>query len=562
MRLVTLALALSFGCTETIRLDVNPLDSLTELRIVPDSAMVEITDLAPPNHTLQYTAIGTFGDGTTRDLTEQVTWAIDRDVLGSFEPNGLFIASHAAAGYATVAARIAGFQGTGSLRVSIDATIIDATFPPPAASLFAPPKPTVTGDMVRSPALVYPATGTVMPTLIASTLFQLEPGNGNDAYRLTFENEVLRLRVETGADRWRADGELQRLIASSAGPDPLRISIEATAAGSFIYQGAPTELSFSRDLNDAALYFWSAATNGVMRGGVHLSSASKLYPSNGTCVGCHALNRGGTSLAVGVDDGTGTTFQLAALDVVSQTPSIQPSPSRPMGWAAYSPDSSRIVVADNGVLSLYDASSGASLGTVPLPAQRYATHPDWSPDGKFVAVALTQQQPTNMDVRAASIALIPYTNGTWGTPQMLVTGSPSSNNYFPRWSPDGSMIAFVRASEPSRGATSATLMLVAANGGVPTELVNASHRIGTGTMPDLANTMPAWAPRVGTRQFIAFASARPYGKVVASGPSQIWITSLDPAATGDPSTPAFWLPCQDVTVLNNNPVWSYEIVTL
>lgn len=561
MRLAALALTLSIvGCTETIRFDVTPLDGVTELRVLPASATIEITDLAPPNHTLQYAAIATYGDGTTRDITDLVTWAIDRDSLGAFETDGLFITSHEAAGYGTVAARIGGVQATGSLRVSIDATIVDATFPPPAAGLFAAPKPTVTDDPVRTPALVYPASGTVMPRVIASTLFQLEPGNGNDAFRITFENDVLRLRVETGADRWRADAGVQSLIAASAGPDPLRISIEGTAAGSPIYLGAPTELSFSSDLADATLYYWSSATNGIMRGGADRTSASKLYPPGGTCVGCHTVNRGGTSIAVAVDDGSATTFQLTALDVMSQQQTIQTSPSRPMGWATYAPDSSRIVVANDGILTMYDA-AGTSLGVVPLPAQRYATHPDWSPDGTFLAVALSQQQPTNKDVRAASIALIPYANGTWGTPQILVTGTATSNNYFPRWSPDGTMLVFVRASGPSRGAASANLMLITATGGTPIELTNASHRVGGANLPDLANTMPGWAPRIGTRQFIAFASARPYGKVVASGPSQIWITSIDPGASGDPSTPAFWLPCQDVTVLNYNPVWSHEIVT-
>jgi hypothetical protein len=70
-------------------------------------------------------------------------------------------------------------------------------------------------------------------------------------------------------------------------------------------------------------------------------------------------------------------------------------------------------------------------------------------------------------------------------------------------------------------------------------------------------TMPAWAPRTGERAWLAFTSARPYGAVLpTAGRGQIWVTSLDLTLTGDPSTAAFWLPCQDATVLNNNPVWS------
>jgi hypothetical protein len=69
--------------------------------------------------------------------------------------------------------------------------------------------------------------------------------------------------------------------------------------------------------------------------------------------------------------------------------------------------------------------------------------------------------------------------------------------------------------------------------------------------------MPTWSPDVGQRAWIAFVSARSYGAVRPTvGGAQIWIASIDLDGTGDPSTAAFWLPCQDVTVLNNNPAWA------
>lgn len=555
-----LALLLSLaGCTETIRLDHSALDNLSTIEVIPAAALVEITDLASPRHTLQYAAVGTFSDGSTRDITDVVTWAIDRDVLGGFDPGGLFVASHAAAGYGIIAARVNGVQAVTSLRITIDATIIDATFPPPGANLFSSTKEVVTGDPTHSPSLLYPSDGTWMPRLIASTLFQLDGGTGNNAFRVSFENAVLRLRVETGADRWRADGTIQRLIAASAGFDSMRVSIEATTDMAPIYAGAPLELNYSDDLSNSELYYCSASASGIMRAAVDLASASKVYPSDGTCVGCHAVSRDG-HLALGVDSGTGTTFQLEAFDVETQMATIPASAARPMGWAAYSPDATRLVVANDGVLTLYDARTGDSLGIIPLPAQRYATHPDWSPDGRSIAVAYTSQSPTNMDVRAASIAVLHF-DGSWSAPEVVVNSTGPDNYYFPRWSPDGSMIAYVRATTASRGAASAELMLVSATGGAPTALALANKRVGPDDIADLANTMPSWAPRLGSRLWLAFASARPYGKVVTGGPSQIWITSLDLSKPGDPTTPAFWLPSQDVTVLNYNPVWLTAPIT-
>jgi hypothetical protein len=92
---------------------------------------------------------------------------------------------------------------------------------------------------------------------------------------------------------------------------------------------------------------------------------------------------------------------------------------------------------------------------------------------------------------------------------------------------------------------------VPAAGGTPIVLANA-----TGA----ADTMPSWAPAANERAWLAFASSRPYGIVVpGGGPSQIWIAAVDlahAATTSDPSAAAFWLPSQDLTVLNNNPIWS------
>lgn len=554
----SLALA---SCTETIRLDHDPLDNLESVEIFPSDATVQIMNLGEPFHSLQYEAMGRFSDGSTRDITPLVAWTLDRQVLGGFGDRGLFVASHEAAGRATVRAAIRDFEVSSPLTVMVDATIIDPVYPPPGANLFDPDNVVVTGDPTRSPTLIYPSDGTVLPEKIASTLFQLDPGASNDAFRITFKSELLQIRVETAADRWRADGTVQRLLSAAADDQPLVVEISATSSGNpaTLYAGRSIELEFSRDLGDTSLFFWSSATNGIMRSSVDINVATKLEGPSGSCVGCHTISRNGASLAFATDNGTSSELQV--LDLMSSQTTIQPSPTRPMGWAAYSPDGARLIVAHDGVLTHYDATTGASLGIVPLPPQRYATHPDWSPDGRALVVALTSLVPTNKDVRAASIAVLPYTNGVWGAPQTIVAGSMTNNNYFPRYSPDGSLIAFVNATTSSRGALSAELVLVPAGGGPLRWLQIANQRVGPNVGGNLANTMPSWAPQIGARLWLGFASARPYGKLNVGGPGQIWITSLDLTSPADPSTPAFWLPSQDVTVLNYNPIWSNQAFT-
>jgi TolB protein len=547
------------GCTETVHLARDPLQHLVSLDLAPFESTIKITDLALPHHTLQFTAMGHFSDGSTRDVTPLVDWSIDNGLLGAFDHLGLFTASHEAAGHGTVTIEARGLTASTELTVIIDATVVDPAFPPPAANLFDPSIPYIIGDPTRGPTLNYPADGTYFPQTIASTLFQFDRGSGNDAFRVVFDSEVLHLAVETGSDRWQADGMLQRLLAATGIAGPIRAEVQATSSTTLpatIYVGNHATLSFTTDSPPSPIYFWSAATNGIMRGGVDAQTSGKLYPLSTTCVGCHTISRDGTELAMGIDDAPRT--DLLTVELSSLNPKINAQPSRPMGWATYSPDGTRVLVANNGALMQYDTKTGTALGSVPLPPMRYATHPDWSPDGTYVAVALTSSQPTNMDVKSASIARIPFKDGVWGTPEILVAGSMASNNYFPRFSPEGDFLAYVHATTTSQGAVSAELMLVPSEGGPARRLRLASHRVGTkDDVADLASSMPAWAPRAGERTWLAFVSARPYGAVLpAAGRPQIWVTSLDLSVTGDPSTPAFWLPCQDATVVNNNPVWS------
>jgi len=556
-----LLLSLVAGCTETIRFP-DPLENLAGLEIAPGDQTITLTDLQVPedqHRRLQYKAMGLFADGSRRDVTTLVHWSIDNTLLGTIA-KGELVASHTAAGYGTISASARDQLANAKITILIDAALTDAAFPPPSSGLFDPQNPVIGGDPNRSPTLIYPADSTLMPQGISRTLFQFLRGSNNDSYQLRFESDVLELTVETGADRWEADNDLMLVLAGSGIAGPIRVEVRATSStgAGTIYAGNRIILGFSRDRPLGPLYFWSAATSGIMRGGIDVHTAAKLYPGSTTCVGCHAISRDATSMAMGYD--MSTTVALQTIDLATLSTRIGASVSRPMGWGTYSPDGSRLLVANNGVLTLYEAATGNALGNVALP-MRYATHPDWSPDGNYVAVALTSQSPTNRDVRSASIARIPYNGGAWGAPEVLVAGSSTNNNYFPKYSPDGKRLLFVHATTTSQGAPSAELMLMPASGGTPALLRIASHRVGTADdVPDLSNTMPTWSWQMGERDWIAFVSGRAYGAIRPGvGSGQVWIASIDPGGVSDSA--AFWLPCQDITVLNYNPVWSEQPFT-
>lgn len=560
------AIALFFvgllGCTQDVQLGPPaPLTGLVALTVAPGMLNIEITDLGAPPVTTDYVAIGEFSDGTSRDVTTLVSWRVDNPGPGNFVSGGRYQTSQRAAGHVKVNAIAGAIVGTSSLRVGVRTTIIDSTFPPPLGveSLFATGVPIVVGDASRSPVVVYPSDNTIFPQGLARILFQHRGGQNNDAFRLTFESDVLHLKVYTSADRWQPDGATWFLIAASHLGTRTRFTVDgaSTTTPGTIYASAATNLSFARGDPGGAVTYWSAATKGVMRANLGALTATPLYPTEGdtSCVGCHTISRDGTKMAGGYGGETLQGVELPGLGTLISAPIEK----IPMGWATYSPDGTMLLVADKGVLTLRDALTGLPIGPSGgrLDLLLKATHPDWSPDGSYIAVALSGDV-SNMEIKAGAIARIPFEEGVFGAPEILVPGSPTNNNFFPKWSPDGRFIAYVNAGSGSRTAASADLRLIRSTGGPPIALQVANHRAGgLDDVPALANTMPSWGPPTGDIAWLSFASTRPYGGIMPNADrGQIWITGLDLDREGDPSFAAFWLPSQDVRVLNNNPIWT------
>lgn len=559
------------ACTERVRLGNPPgapIDGLVALEVTPVQTALAIDDLAAPPQTVTYTALGQFDDGTTRDVSGLVAWTTDNPAPGSLDAAGGYVTSNEAGGHVAIVARSGDIAGTAALTVVVSLTLVDSIFPPPAgaAMLFAPGTPVVADDPMRSPEILYPSHETMFPQGLARILFQFARGMTNDAFRISFESDVLHLTVLTGSDRWQPDDVIWALIGRSHPGAAVTLGLDAAASSApgTIYSTAPAPLRFAREPAGGVVYYFSDTTNGVMRGSLGSSSASPLFPEAGDnqCAGCHAVSRDGNTMALGYGD-----EKLATLDIATLELGVTPAANIPMGWAAFAPDNQSVLVADKGTLTLRDLATGAPIGPangiVPLPPQTHAAHPDWAPDGTSIVVTLASSIGNNIDMKGGSIARISYMQGTWGAPEILVTStSDNDNNFFPRWSPDGTLVAYVHANSPSRDAKSAELRLVSPTGGAPIPLRIANHRVGRiDDVPDLAVTMPSWAPgsgNPGNTAWLAFSSTRPYGAVrPARGDSQIWIAGIDLLRTeGDPSFAAFWLPCQDITALANNPIWT------
>ena len=84
--------------------------TLTSISVTPDPASISL------GGTQQFTATGNFSDGTTENLTAQVTWSSSDVSVATISPGGL--ASTAGTGQTTITAKMNGVSGTATLTVN------------------------------------------------------------------------------------------------------------------------------------------------------------------------------------------------------------------------------------------------------------------------------------------------------------------------------------------------------------------------------------------------------------------------------------------------------------
>jgi hypothetical protein len=407
------------------------------------------------------------------------------------------------------------------------------------------------------PAIVYPNHETLFPINVRRIRHEWQAGSSG-VFKLVFDGPNTRVIVFTNRTDWEPSEEQWDWIAESNRGASVSWHVEGldVAGNGDVWQSRPISLSFSEAAVEGAIYYWSTGTESVMRALVSSSMPEKFYtpPDSaeaGTCVACHTLSRDGKRLAVGF--GGERLRQVSVPERETLLPGTGEE-ERPSAWTTFSPDASKLLVAAAGQLTLIDSTTGAPIGPdgglVPTPADAFATHPDWSALGDRVAITLATDG-SNKSVEGGSIALLPYADGAWGEPTVLVQSTGlTDNNFFPVFSPDSRFIAYVNAQAKSKDAVSAVLRLVRLNGRVN----NQDAVLGVG------NSMPTWAPstRAGTF-WLAFSSLRAYASLRAQDPKedQIWIAAIDPELP-DPGYPAFWAPFQSIDEGNHRAFWTHS----
>lgn len=439
-------------------------------------------------------------------------------------------------------------------------------------------------DTNRAPTIVYPQDGVLMPPNVNTIDIQFSPGSGNDLFEVHFSSNAVDVRFYTKCSSVGSGCSLKLDMATfapiagkAAGQEPIAITVRGTdqASHQSFGESTPVALGIAETMMLGGIYYWNASVVGeVVRYDFGKPNAPAEHFIVGTamaCVGCHSLSSKGHLIAVG--RGIPGPSQLQIVDVSTKTPYYGGIPSN---FQAFSPDESEIITS-NGA-SLVWRSSMQNVIKTPNPLVKKGSMADYHPDNTMIVYA----EPAGFamagpGVDNAALMLLPRTGAdTWGTKKQLVgVSNGSENNYYPAFSPDGSLVLYnYSADRNSYLAPNSMVRIVKTVGGAPVALdkANLSDQVG--------NSWPKWAPfkqcyRGKKLLWYTVSSARDYGFRIVNGPAptdpdagdprrwQIWMAAVDYEKAQneqDSSYPAFWLPFQDKDSGNHIAQWTERVL--
>ncbi len=512
-----------------------------------------------------------------------------RPDLASVDPaSGLVTAAGPRGGLVTISAGANGESASATITVVVEQTIYAGTLPSVASLFTGSPS----ADPSHSPAFLYPYDRVVVPVNLPAMDYQWQGGTGNDSYRLTFTGPYASLVAyvsppSAAEPAWTPDAATWSAFAESNLGAAVTVDLAATSSQSPgpVYGAPEQRLTLAASRFAGTIYYWTVSGPGqVLRISAGSSTPQPFYtppPAPTTadgsptdrCMACHVVSADGTKMAAelwnGGVPGSGTILDL------TQSPALPLLPGGQKTWmfSAFDATGRALLTSLGGSLTLRDGSSGAPIpagsgegnqAAVGLGPGGTATQPAWSRDDGHVVFVQGVPGAFGGDVSFTQadldVADWDADAGSFAGLRTLVSHGYDGQalaNFYPSISVDGRLVAFTRSSCSYDCATNDGLELVPIDGGTPTELATAEGS-------DLRNRYPNFSPfHEGGYQWLAFFSMRDYGWVTkGQGQRQVWITAIDdpagglPPSAGDPSHPAFWLPGQDPTTMNDKAEWA------
>jgi hypothetical protein len=556
--------------------------STAKLTIDPASVQLLIENGTPAMQA--YTATATFPNGSTKDVTNDVTFQID-GAYGGFAGSELTMIS---AGKTQVVGMLQENMATAQVVALAKSVRVDPGVPTNAPDLFD----NATEDPTRAPHVVYPAADVIMPRNLGDFEVHWTDTSGNDVFEVSLKTEFSDVRIYVpGNNGLPAAGSYPSFAAFQANEwfqavaQDVAVDYQvrglASANPTTVGSTTPASVGLSNEAMEGGLYYWAtASTTGIY--GIFRHDMSKpgqpaeqymtTAQTSNRCVACHVLSRDGTKMALTYDGGDGAANLY---DVATRTPQAE---ANKWNFGSYTPDGNQILTVSHGVLTVRSSADQSVVTT--MPAAGYVTHPDISPDGTRLVYVVVPGGAigtgADWSFGAGQIWERTYDQvaHTFGPEIQIV--ADGSNNYYPSFSPDGTWILFNRAAagDAYNNANASVFVVKSDNTSPPVELTKLNATVG------LTNSWARWAPfaqsygiNADQMYWITVSSKRDFGvRLINSAmpdtkempwTPQLWMTPFFAGRATqamDPSAPGFRLPFQDLDSHNHIAQWTERVV--
>jgi hypothetical protein len=519
---------------------------------------------------IDYTSFRVEADGSMTNVTAMTTWS---GGLGTFS-GAHFTSGTDRGGHTTIRATIGGVVATTGLTLHLVSDILAPDAPADAPTHF-----TGTPDPANAPMFVYPDDGVMIPPNLERFELHFMP-NGSTLFRMDISTGPVDLHVYFGCSESVGGGciftpshDAWGVISDAArGQGPVSYTLTGTDSAGRVGTSASRTIQVANEPVTGGVYYWNAAAGSIMRYEFGVPGAVEETFLRGAsafnCIGCHALSRDGTRIAVGrgIPTSNVQVYDVASRGMLYQN--FRDSSGANLGlrpnFFSFSPDSSQIVTSNPHGLNIADATGAMTLMGI---TSGFSTMPDWAPDGQHIVYVSTSGGGPAVEapaVSGGSIVLANFDGTSWSTGATLADAA-GGNNYHPTYSPDSQWILYNRSpsninsmgnsSGDGDCVTDAEMWMVGAGGG------------GTPVRLDIGGVCSSW-PKFDPTTYrdhdhdlfwVAWATARGYGLRYADGSiMQIWMAAFDPtlAAAGmAPTHAAFRLPFQNIATGNHIAQW-------
>lgn len=405
-------------------------------------------------------------------------------------------------------------------------------------------------------------------------------------------------------------------------PDPVVVTVRGTAGpGKPVGTSRPVNVSVATEDLRGGVYYWTTEQGeggsiyridmekGKVEPFYQATESPRDHRGGQTCVGCHAISHAGDKLSLVL--GGAHISDLVQLDVESRKATLTQidttagkaeSLKQFSNFQSYGPDGASFVSALRGKLRVVSSMTGSDV-IASIAAGGNATHPHWSRSGRYLAFTrYSDQHPVNLPpsdgdntelaIARGAIARMRWNGMAFDDAQVLVAEKAGQNSYYPTVDPTDGYVVFNRVSGCANNSggfdqasapctaydnTGARLFMVPITGGGEVELKNINKRGPNDTRDDLSNSWPKFSPFKQplpgnrTRLWVTFSSRRNYGLRLTNngdrnnGKPQLWMAAItvggEPVG-GEPSSPPFWVPNQNLQTHNHIAQWTEQIVPI